>query len=95
MLFSRPRDEETENSSHYSTWNDNIINDTAKVTCEMNVLKSHESWEIQPVLKFLNPNFQSLWDLEWIKILMIMTSIFVVLGAIREIYQLIRYEFIA
>ena len=79
---------------HNSTWNGNSIanEDSANVTCEMNVLKARNSWELQPVLQFLNPDFNSLWDLEWIKIFMIIACIFVVTGLIREIYQLLRYE---
>jgi len=96
LLFSRPWEENTENPVHnnsYSTWNGNNISDTAKIVCEMNVLKSPDSWEMQPVLNFLNPKFNSLWDLQWIKLFMIITYVFIALGAIREMYQLIRYEF--
>ena len=96
FLFSRHMEENTEDPIHnssYSTWNGKIINDTTKMICEMNVLKSPDSWKMEPVLNFLDPKFKSLWDLEWIKLFMIVACIFVVLGAIREMYQLVRYEY--
>ena len=89
-------EENTENPINYTsygTWNGKIINDTTKMICEMNILKSPDSWKMEPVLNFLDPKFKSLWDLEWIKLFMIVAFIFVVLGAIREMYQLIRYEY--
>ena len=62
--------------------------------CEMNVLKHRDSWELQPVLHFLDSKYNTLWDLEWIKIFMIASYVFIVTGGAREIYQLLRYEFI-
>lgn len=78
--------------THTSTFNDKIILETTNVTCDNNILKHVDSWELQPVLKVLDPSYNSLWDLEWMKWLMILSYFFITSGAIREIYQMLRYE---